>query len=250
MPHEVRGVVARAVGEPVTIETIVVPDPGPGEAILVGWDHYVAKYTGGGDHVWSYDAGDTAYDGGWGIAVDDSANVYTTGVFFGTIDLDPDTGSYELVSAGGRDIFVAKHAPCASSTTTEDICAESSYTLPNGNAVGAGLYPLSTSVGCDSVLLIAVEAIVLDTNVSQVGNTLIAAETDASYQWLDCNGDPIPAATAQSFEPEVTAKLARVKGVRIYEVGISYYGRTYAEGKKIGWKDGFRAIWCIIKYGL
>ena len=52
------------------------------------------------------------------------------------------------------------------------------------------------------------------------------------------------------FEPEVTAKLARVKGIRIYEVGISYYGRTYAEGKKIGWKDGFRAIWCIIKYGL
>jgi len=52
------------------------------------------------------------------------------------------------------------------------------------------------------------------------------------------------------FEPEVTAKLARVPGVRIYEVGISYYGRTYAEGKKIGWKDGFRAIWCIVKYGL
>ncbi|MEY4110628.1 MAG: hypothetical protein RLZZ46_983 [Bacteroidota bacterium] len=50
------------------------------------------------------------------------------------------------------------------------------------------------------------------------------------------------------FEPEVTAKVARVKGVRIYEVGISYYGRTYQEGKKIGWKDGFRAIWCIVKY--
>ena len=52
------------------------------------------------------------------------------------------------------------------------------------------------------------------------------------------------------FEPEVTAKLARVRNIRIYEVGISYYGRTYAEGKKIGWKDGFRAIWCILKYGL
>src|SRR5687768_10627167 len=52
------------------------------------------------------------------------------------------------------------------------------------------------------------------------------------------------------FEPEVTAKMARIKGVRIYEVGISYYGRTYAEGKKIGWKDGFRAIYCIVKYGL
>lgn len=52
------------------------------------------------------------------------------------------------------------------------------------------------------------------------------------------------------FEPEVTAKIARVPNVRIYEVGISYYGRTYAEGKKINWKDGFRAILCIIKYNL
>lgn len=52
------------------------------------------------------------------------------------------------------------------------------------------------------------------------------------------------------FEPEVTAKISRVKGVRIYEVGISYYGRTYEEGKKIGWKDGFRAIYCILKYGI
>ena len=52
------------------------------------------------------------------------------------------------------------------------------------------------------------------------------------------------------FEPEVTAKVARVPSVRIYEVGISYYGRTYAEGKKIGWRDGFRAIYCILKYGL
>lgn len=52
------------------------------------------------------------------------------------------------------------------------------------------------------------------------------------------------------FEPEVTAKIARIPNVRIYEVGISYYGRTYEEGKKIGWKDGFRAIYCILKYGL
>tara|TARA_B100000614_G_C14492799_1_gene471385 strand:+ start:411 stop:1127 length:717 start_codon:yes stop_codon:yes gene_type:complete len=51
------------------------------------------------------------------------------------------------------------------------------------------------------------------------------------------------------FEPEVTAKISKIKGIRIYEVGISYYGRTYEEGKKIGWRDGFRAIYCIIKYG-
>jgi glycosyltransferase involved in cell wall biosynthesis len=50
------------------------------------------------------------------------------------------------------------------------------------------------------------------------------------------------------FEPEVTAKIAKIPKLRIYEVGISYYGRTYEEGKKIGWKDGFRAIYCILKY--
>lgn len=52
------------------------------------------------------------------------------------------------------------------------------------------------------------------------------------------------------FEPEVTAKIARVPGIRIYEVGISYFGRTYAEGKKITWRDGFHAIWCILKFGV
>lgn len=52
------------------------------------------------------------------------------------------------------------------------------------------------------------------------------------------------------FEPEVTSKIARIKGIRIYEIGVSYYGRTYEEGKKINWKDGFRAIYCIIRYGL
>lgn len=52
------------------------------------------------------------------------------------------------------------------------------------------------------------------------------------------------------FEPEVTAKIARIPKIRIYEVGISYYGRTYEEGKKIGWRDGFRAIYCIIKYNV
>ena len=52
------------------------------------------------------------------------------------------------------------------------------------------------------------------------------------------------------FEPEVTAKIAKIPDVRIYEVGISYYGRTFAEGKKINWKDGVRAIYCIIKYNI
>jgi glycosyltransferase involved in cell wall biosynthesis len=52
------------------------------------------------------------------------------------------------------------------------------------------------------------------------------------------------------FEPEVTAKLARLPDIRFYEVGISYHGRSYKEGKKIGYKDGFRALYCIVKYGI
>ncbi|HPD94318.1 MAG: glycosyltransferase family 2 protein [Bacteroidales bacterium] len=52
------------------------------------------------------------------------------------------------------------------------------------------------------------------------------------------------------FEPEITAKISRIPNIRIFEVGISYYGRTYAEGKKINWKDGFRALWCILKYNI
>jgi len=51
------------------------------------------------------------------------------------------------------------------------------------------------------------------------------------------------------FEPEITAKLSK-RGIRIYEVAVSYHGRTYAEGKKINWKDGVKAIWCIIRYSL
>jgi hypothetical protein len=52
------------------------------------------------------------------------------------------------------------------------------------------------------------------------------------------------------FEPEITAKISRIRGIRIYEVGITYFGRTYEEGKKIGWKDGLRALYCIFKYNL
>jgi hypothetical protein len=52
------------------------------------------------------------------------------------------------------------------------------------------------------------------------------------------------------FEPEVTARISRIPNIRIYEVGVSYYGRTYEEGKKIGWRDGFRAIYCILKYNI
>ena len=75
--------------------------------------------------------------------------------------------------------------------------------------------------------------------------------TDMETCYKAFRGDIIRGITVEEdrfgFEPEVTAKVAKMK-CRIYEVGISYSGRTYHEGKKIGWKDGVRAIWCILKY--
>ena len=90
------------------------------------------------------------------------------------------------------------------------------------------------------------------TRLSNMFNNLNLTDMETCYKLMDSS-------IAKSlklkekrfgFEPELTAKLSRVPKIRIYEVGISYYGRTYEEGKKIGWKDGFRAIWCILKYNL
>ncbi len=90
------------------------------------------------------------------------------------------------------------------------------------------------------------------TNLSNMLTNLNLTDMETCYKLMD-------AKMAKSldlkekrfgFEPEVTAKLSRIKDIRMYEVGISYYGRTYDEGKKIGWKDGFRAIYCILKYNL
>ena len=90
------------------------------------------------------------------------------------------------------------------------------------------------------------------TNLSNMFTNLNLTDMETCYKMIETK-------TAQSlnlrenrfgFEPEITAKLSRVPKIRIYEVGISYYGRTYEEGKKIGWKDGFRAIYCIMKYNV
>ena len=90
------------------------------------------------------------------------------------------------------------------------------------------------------------------TSLSNAFNNLNLTDMETCYKLIrsDIAKNLVLQEKRFGFEPEVTAKLARVPGIRLYEVGISYYGRTYAEGKKIGWKDGFRAIWCIIKYGV
>ena len=89
------------------------------------------------------------------------------------------------------------------------------------------------------------------TFVSNMGTNLNLTDMETCYKMF--RADIIKGIQLEEkrfgFEPEVTAKIARIPNLRIYEVGISYYGRTYAEGKKINWKDGVRAIYCIVKYG-
>lgn len=90
------------------------------------------------------------------------------------------------------------------------------------------------------------------TTLSNMATNLNLTDMETCYKLF--NTEVIQSITLKEnrfgFEPEITAKISRVPNIRIYEVGISYYGRTYEEGKKIGWKDGVRAIYCIVKYGI
>lgn len=90
------------------------------------------------------------------------------------------------------------------------------------------------------------------TNLSNMFTNLNLTDMETCYKLFDTKIIQAIVLKEQrfGFEPEVTAKIARVKNIRIYEVGISYYGRTYQEGKKIGWRDGFRAIYCILKFNI
>jgi glycosyltransferase involved in cell wall biosynthesis len=90
------------------------------------------------------------------------------------------------------------------------------------------------------------------TFLSNMFNNLNLTDMETCYKLF--RADMIKGLTLEErrfgFEPEVTAKISKIPKIRVYEVGISYYGRTYEEGKKINWKDGFRALYCIVKYGL
>jgi hypothetical protein len=194
-------------------EGVVDFDPGLDTAALVGWDIYVAKYTDAGDYVWAMRAGDSAYDGGWGIAVDDTANVYVTGVFYGLIDLDPDTTEALHDHVGGRDVFVAKYSPCYRSLVNADFCAGDIYILPNGSQVSTeGIYPVSYNLpsGCDSVITVFLTEISLDTSLTPITGGLVVAQAGAQYQWIDCiNGNlPVTGATDQSFIPTISGSYA------------------------------------------
>ena len=90
------------------------------------------------------------------------------------------------------------------------------------------------------------------TNLSNMFTNLNLTDMETCYKLFDAK--MLQSLTLKEkrfgFEPEVTAKISKIRNIRIYEVGISYYGRTYDEGKKINWKDGIKAIYCILKYNM
>lgn len=90
------------------------------------------------------------------------------------------------------------------------------------------------------------------TFTSNIFTNLNLSDMETCYKLVDTNIlQSLPLKEKRfGFEPEITARLSKIPNIRIYEVGISYYGRTYKEGKKISWKDGFRAIYCVIKYNV
>lgn len=187
-------------------------DFGPGTNILVGWDIFIAKYDTDGNHIWAFDAGDSAYDSGFGIAVDDTSNVYTTGVFYGIIDMDPDTGLAEIEHVGGRDVFVSKHSPCFSIVDNVSICT-GPYIFPDGTSSDTSTIHASTwltSFGCDSVIITDLTIVQIDTTVSIIGNTVTSNEVGATYQWLDCDNSnsPIFGETSQSFTASTNGNYA------------------------------------------
>jgi len=170
-------------------------------------DGYIQKLDSLGNLVWVGTFGGIAVDRGYAIFADISNNVFVTGAFQDWSDFDPSLGIDQLSSQGNFDGFVLKLKQCSHSASSIEVnnCNMSSYFSPSGNEwTTPGLYldTIPNISGCDSVISIDLSFTTIDTTISIEGSTIIANETVASYQWIDCNTDtPIPGATDQHFTP-------------------------------------------------
>ena len=161
-------------------------DPGPGTLNLssnASLDLFIVKLNASGSLVWAKSFGGTSSEIGQGIAVDTYENVYTTGWFATTADFDPGTGTANLTSAGGSDVFVQKLRQCLPSSGTDIVTACNSYTWIDGNIYMASnntaTHILTNAVGCDSIVTL---------NLTINSNTGIAVVSACnSYTWIDGN---------------------------------------------------------------
>jgi len=183
-------------------------DPGSGVTNLTAgfYDAYIQKLNGNGNFIWAESIGGGDLDESYSITTDGTGNVYTTGYFENTADFDPGPGVANLTSAGNSDIYVHKLSQCVPNTGAETVTSCDSFIWQaNGNSYNStGTYTatLTNSGGCDSVVTLNLTInSVSDLTTSTSELTIAANNTNATYQWLDCNDNftPISGETGQTF---------------------------------------------------
>lgn len=193
-------------------------DPGEGIYNLTsagGYSCFVFKLDISGELVWARHMGGTEYDYGMSLALDQNGTVYVTGVFQDTADFNPDFGGYELISAGSSDVFVQKILQCTHTSSTISVTVCDSYTSPSSKYTwttsGTYLDTISNYAGCDSVITINLTVNrVSDVSTTVSEATITASNSQATYQWLDCDNDyaEIPGETEQVFTPASNGSYA------------------------------------------
>ncbi|MCT4582972.1 MAG: SBBP repeat-containing protein [Flavobacteriales bacterium] len=219
-------------------------DPGTGTYNLTSTgftDIFVQKMNPSGNFQWAVSLGGNLYDIAQSIDVDLSGNMYITGYFEGTPDFDPGTGTFNLSSNGGRDVFVQKMSQCSSmGIDTQVACG--TYTWIDGNTYtssnNTATDTLINAAGCDSVVTLNLTInTVSDITTTTSGLTITANNANATYQWIDCSDNSeIIGETGQSFTSSVNGNYAVIitEGncsdtsdcVSIYTNGIDHLAKT------------------------
>ena len=193
-------------------------DPGAGTTNLTSngsHDIFVQKLNSSGNIVWAINMGGTDSDIGYGIITDNTGNVHTVGTFKATVDFDPDPGTTNLTSNGNLDIFVQKLSQCLSSASSDVVSACDSYTWIDGITYNASnstaTHTLTNVAGCDSVVILNLTInSVSDISTTLTGLTITANNTNATYQWLDCDNNyfTIQGETGQNYIATVNGNYA------------------------------------------
>jgi len=160
-------------------------------------DSFLQKFDSDGNFQWVTSIRGSNFVEGQAVAVDDSLNIYSTGFFVSTVDINPNSGILLMTSNGSYDIFVQKLSTCITNTNwTDTQTACNSYTWIDGNTYtssnSTATYTLTNSIGCDSIITLDLSIPLIDTSITIVGNVLMSNQNGVDYQWVDCNDNYSP----------------------------------------------------------